>query len=128
MIEDPRYDPRLMGKFGVNPEQDRHYRMLLIKELMKVHHDCREKTELDDMPMDELCENYKRLYHEACAEMEKIQDPNYQELLQYMKTHLTEQEFQLLRIEIYAACNKIIMQHSTLDRIAHLVVLHEPPT
>lgn len=55
MIEDPRYDPRLMGKFGVNPEQDRHYRMLLIKELMKVHHDCREKTELDDMPMDELC-------------------------------------------------------------------------
>ncbi|CAH1647346.1 unnamed protein product [Spodoptera littoralis] len=109
-MDDPRYDPRMLAKYGFDPEQDRRHRQLLIKELTKVRQDAREKTEFDDLPLKELRDNYHRLYAEACKDMEKIRDPTYLELLQYIKGHLHPDEFKSIRIEVYAACNKISMQ------------------
>ncbi|KAH9638322.1 hypothetical protein HF086_006502 [Spodoptera exigua] len=105
-MDDPRYDPRMLAKYGVDPEQDKRHRELLMKELTKVRQDAREKTEFDNLPLKELRDNYRRLYAEACIDMEKIRDPTYLEVLNYTKAHLTPD----------------------VDKIAHLVVLHEPST
>ncbi|KAF9421679.1 hypothetical protein HW555_002360 [Spodoptera exigua] len=71
-MDDPRYDPRMLAKYGVDPEQDKRHRELLMKELTKVRQDAREKTEFDNLPLKELRDNYRRLYAEACIDMEKI--------------------------------------------------------
>ncbi|KAJ8738049.1 hypothetical protein PYW08_000644 [Mythimna loreyi] len=103
-----------------------HREMLKNEIKKKVKLDVKNQVSLEKIPLERLVERYIEMSVEVIKEMEKRRDPVFLEVLQYAQAHLTREEFLSIQIEVYAACNKIAMEQCTpVDKIAHLVVLHE---